>query len=106
MTSEGAKYAMRWGFAILVFGSGFYGIVLYEYALDDLTKGALISLMTLAAQFVFGEAIAASSVRRSNQSFDAGVASTVSPPPSATPPPDPPLPDPTLPDPGYSSPNG
>lgn len=75
LTSEGAKYAMRWAFAIFVFGAGFYGIVLYEYALDDLTKGALISLMTLAAQFVFGEAIASSATRRQQTAFDSGVAS-------------------------------
>lgn len=75
MTSEGAKYGLRWAFALIVFGAGFYGIVLYEYALDDLTKGALISLMTLAAQFVFGEAIASSATKRQQTAFDSGVAS-------------------------------
>jgi hypothetical protein len=75
VNSEALKYGLRWAFAIVVFGSGFYGIVLYDFALDDLTKGALISLMTLAAQFVFGEAIASSATRRQQTAFDSGMAS-------------------------------
>jgi hypothetical protein len=80
---EGAKFILRWLFAVVVFALGFYGIVLYDFALDDLTKGALISLMTLAAQSVFGEAIASGATRRQQQAYDAGVDTT--PPAEATP---------------------
>ena len=74
MKPETFKWLIGTAFAAFVFGAGFYGIVLYEYALDDLTKGALISLMTLAAQFVFGEALASAVGRRAQASFDAGSA--------------------------------
>lgn len=66
------RYLLSWAFALLVFSAGFYGLVLYEFSLDDLTKGALISLMTLAAQFVFGEALGSAVGRRSQQAFEAG----------------------------------
>lgn len=73
------RYLLSWIFALLVFGAGFYGLVLYEFSLDDLTKGALISLMTLAAQFVFGEALGSAVGRRSQQAFEAGVRTTPNP---------------------------
>lgn len=76
---ETIKWLIGTAFAAFVFGAGFYGIVLYEYALDDLTKGALISLMTLAAQFVFGEALASAVGRRAQASFDAGSAASSGP---------------------------
>lgn len=76
MKQETLKWIIGTAFAAFVFFSGFYGIVLYEYALDDLTKGALISLMTLAAQFVFGEALASAVGRRAQTSFDAGSAAS------------------------------
>lgn len=66
------RYVIGVLFATIVFGACFYGLVLYEFNLDDLKNGALISLMTLAAQFVFGEALASSVARRSNQSFQMG----------------------------------
>ena len=55
---ETARYVIGVGFAVMVFAAGFYALVPYPFELDDLVKGAMISLMTLSAQFVFGEALA------------------------------------------------
>jgi len=73
---ETARYVIGVGFAVMVFAAGFYALVPYPFELDDLVKGAMISLMTLSAQFVFGEALAHSVGRRQQQSYDAGQAST------------------------------
>ena len=66
------RYFVSVGFAVLVFAACFYGIVLYEYNLDDLKTGALISLMTLAAQYVFAEAVGSSAGRRAQRAFESG----------------------------------
>ena len=76
MNRETIRYLVGVGFAVIVFACGFYALVPYPFELDDLVKGAMISLMTLSAQFVFGEALAHSVGRRQQQSFDAGQAST------------------------------
>jgi len=70
--SNSLRYFVSVAFAVLVFGASFYGIVLYEYNLDDLKTGALISLMTLAAQYVFAEAVGSQAGRRAMQSFESG----------------------------------
>ena len=70
--SNSIRYFVAVGFALIVFSACFYGIVLYEFNLDDLKTGAFISLMTLAAQFVFAEAVGSSAGRRAQQSFQAG----------------------------------
>ena len=88
MTRETLKYLVGTAFATMVFAAGFYALVPYEFALDDLTKGALISLMTLAAQFVFGEALASSVGRRAQQSFEAGKTNAADAAAAAAPPPD------------------
>jgi len=44
--------------AILVLVGGFYALVLYEFALDDLVKGAIIGFMSASISFVFGQEIA------------------------------------------------
>ena len=49
------KPLMVFSFAVMVMVGGFYGLVIYPYVLDDLVKGAIISLMTLAAKAVFDE---------------------------------------------------
>jgi len=69
---DNIRYLVGVAFAALVFLAGFYALVLYEFALDQLIVGAFISLMTLAAQFVFGEVSAATQGRRAQQSFEAG----------------------------------
>jgi len=97
MNRETTRYLVGVGFAILVFACGFYALVPYPFELDDLVKGAMISLMTLSAQFVFGEALAHSVGRRQQQSFDAGQASTGEQPVAAE---EPALPKPSRPDPG------
>lgn len=73
---ETTRYLVGVAFAVLVFGCGFYALVPYPFELDDLVKGAMISLMTLSAQFVYGEALAHSVSRRNQQSYDAGQASS------------------------------
>lgn len=72
MPEPNIRYYVSVAFAVLVFGAAFYGIVLYEYNLDDLKTGALISLMTLAAQYVFAEAVGTQAGRRAMQSFESG----------------------------------
>jgi len=44
--------------AILVLIGGYYALVIYPYALDDLVKGAIIGFMSAAISFVFGQEIA------------------------------------------------
>ena len=73
---ETIRYVLGVAFAVMVFACGFYALVPYPFELDDLVKGAMISLMTLSAQFVYGEALAHSVSRRQQASFDAGVTST------------------------------
>lgn len=76
MNRETIRYVIGVLFAVMVFACGFYALVPYPFELDDLVKGAMISLMTLSAQFVYGEALAHSVSRRNQASFDAGQAST------------------------------
>ena len=73
--TDDRRFLFRWLFAVIVFGACFYGIVLYEFNLDDLKTGALISLMTLAVQFVLVEGAQSSTARRQQAAFDSGVAS-------------------------------
>lgn len=63
-----------WGYivAILILAGAFYGLVPYEYQLDDLTKGALIALATLAANWVFGTQVAANTARQQQAATAAG----------------------------------
>lgn len=75
MNRETIRYVIGVAFAVMVFAAGFYALVPYPFELDDLVKGAMISLMTLSAQFVYGEALAHSVSRRNQASFDAGAAS-------------------------------
>ena len=74
--TDRTRYIIGVAFAAMVFLAGFYALVIYEYELVDLVKGAFISLMTLACQFVFGEALASSVARRQQQSYDAGKSSS------------------------------
>ena len=75
-----ARYFVGVGFAVFVFATCFYGLVIYEYALSDITQGFLISVGTLSANFVFGEALASAVGRRAQASFEAGAsASTPTP---------------------------
>jgi ABC-type uncharacterized transport system permease subunit len=76
---DNVRYIIGVAFAVMVFACGFYALVPYEFELDDLVKGAMISLMTLSAQFVFGEALANAVGRRAQQSFEAGSKSASSP---------------------------
>lgn len=73
-----ARYFVGVAFAVFVFGTCFYGLVLYEFALSDITQGFLISVGTLAANFVFGEALASAVGRRAQASFEAGSAASTS----------------------------
>lgn len=72
MSDGGRRYYIGVGFAALVFFASFYGLVLYEFTLNDITQGFLISVGTLSAQFVFGEALAHGVGRRAQQSFEQG----------------------------------
>ena len=76
MNRETIRYVIGVAFAVMVFACGFYALVPYPFELDDLVKGAMISLMTLSAQFVYGEALAHSVSRRNQQSYESGQAST------------------------------
>jgi len=90
--SNSIRYFVSVGFAVLVFSACFYGIVLYEYNLDDLKTGALISLMTLAAQYVFAEAVGSSAGRRAQRAFESGQRAVNPPDNSGAAPPDEPPP--------------
>ena len=78
------RYFVGVGFAVFVFGTCFYGLVLYEFALSDITQGFLISVGTLSANFVFGEALASAVGRRAQASFEAGATASTPTPPSTT----------------------
>lgn len=47
-----------YGVVYLTLIGGFYAIVLADYVLDDLSKGALIGFMGMALNFVLGTAVA------------------------------------------------
>lgn len=66
------RYVVSVAFALVVFATGFYALVLYQFALPELIQGAFISMMTLAVQYVFGEQLASGATRRARQSFEAG----------------------------------
>jgi len=70
--------------AILILVGGFYSLVLNQFVLDDLSKGAVIGFMGAVVQFVFGAEIAKAAVNST-------IKSLLIPPP---PPTDPPVPTP------------
>lgn len=66
---------------LLVLLGGFYALVIYEFQLDDLVKGAIIGFMGMALNFVFGAEVA-------KQSVNATTRALLTPPP---PPQEPPI---------------
>ena len=56
--------------AILVLVGGFYALVIYEYNLDDLVKGAIIGFMSAAISFVFGQEIAKASAAATTKALN------------------------------------
>jgi len=55
-----------WGhlMVLVVWGSGFYSLILSPFPLDDLSKGAMIGFMGLALQWEFGTAIQAATAKQ------------------------------------------
>lgn len=55
--------------AILILAGGFYSLVLNQFVLDDLSKGAVIGFMGAVVQFVFGAEIAKAAVNATMKSL-------------------------------------
>jgi len=70
------------GFAFIVIGMAFYGLVLYPFQLDPLVQGALIAWAGAAMAFVFGQEIAKASTAAAQRAYDKGVATPQPTPPT------------------------
>ena len=73
MSNETAKLLLTYLTALIILLAGFGSLVLYPYELDDLVKGAIIALMTLAAQHVFADSAATRVGRQQQVAFDSGM---------------------------------
>jgi hypothetical protein len=58
MRIDAMRALFTYSIAILILVGGFYSLVIYPFALDDLVKGAIIGFMSAAISFVFGQEIA------------------------------------------------
>lgn len=58
MTIDTLRAVATYVIAILVLIGGWYSLVIYEFALEELVKGAIIGFMSTAISFVFGQEIA------------------------------------------------
>lgn len=76
MKVDTIKAAASYAFAFLTLGMAFYGLVLYDLALDPLVQGALIAWGGAALSFVFGQEIAKATAAASQRAYDKGVQTT------------------------------
>lgn len=76
MKVDSIKAAMTYAFAFAVLAAAFYGLVLYEFSLDDLVKGALIAWGGTAIAFVFTQETAKQSASASSKAFGQGLNTT------------------------------
>jgi hypothetical protein len=58
MRIDALRTVLTYGVVYLTLIGGFYAIVLNEFVIDDLSKGALIGFMGMALNFVLGTAVA------------------------------------------------
>jgi len=59
--------------SIMVLGGAFYALVIYEFQLDDLVVGAIISWVTLVLNSHFADAAASRQSRQQQAAYDSGV---------------------------------
>jgi hypothetical protein len=83
MKVDTIKAFATYTFAFTVLIMAFYGLVIYDYALDPLVQGALIAWGGAAMAFVFGQEIAKASTAAVQRSYDKGLA-TPTPPTTTT----------------------
>ncbi len=53
MKTDSFRVGITYLTAILILAGGWYSLVIYEFTLDDLVKGAIIGFMSAAISFVF-----------------------------------------------------
>ena len=76
-----ARELLTYVIAILVLVGGWYSLVPYEFELDKITQGAIISFMGAAIAYVFGQSIAKQTANRTT----AALMQTPPPPPEVPP---------------------
>lgn len=79
MNIDATRALLTYVFALLVLIGGFYALVIYEYDLDELVKGAIIGFMSAAISFVFGQEIAKTTATATTKALNAP------PPPNSEP---------------------
>lgn len=73
MRTDTLKLWFTYGITFFILGGGFYALVIYEYQLDDLVKGAFLGFMGAAIAFVYGDQAATRTAVQQQKAYDAGV---------------------------------
>lgn len=80
MTIDTLRAVATYLIAILVLIGGFYALVLYEYDLEELVKGAIIGFMSAAISFVFTQETAKTTAAATTRALNTPVPPTQEPP--------------------------
>ena len=70
MTIDTIRALATYMIAILVLIGGYYALVFYEFALEELVKGAIIGFMSTAISFVFGQEIAKTTAAQTTKALN------------------------------------
>ena len=75
MNPDTLKVIFTYTVTVFILASGFYALVLYQYALPELVQGAFIGFMGAAIAFVYGDQVATRTSHAQQRAFDSGLAS-------------------------------
>lgn len=76
MRTDAIKTLFALGMTAFIQFSGFYALVLNQYVLDDLVKGAIIGMMTGSLAWLYGDQTASRTAARQQKAFDSGLGAT------------------------------